>query len=94
MSEWTRAALVALTCLLLGVAATPEPGTVVTAVLGLTVAALVVVALAVATTEPAARAVPGISGRAAHERSRRGAFRRQTAPTTAGRPRPRAPGRA
>jgi hypothetical protein len=92
------ACILAVPALLLGVLPAlvtgPDPATVVGAVLALTVTAVAVAAVAVATAEPAARAVVGITGRQAREQGRRGAFRRQTAPTSAGRPRPRAPGRA
>lgn len=90
-------ALLAVATLLLGVlpglVTAPDPAAVVGAVLALTVAAVAVTAVAVPAVEPATLAVIGISGRQAREQGRRGAFRRQTAPTTDGRPRPRAPGR-
>jgi hydroxyethylthiazole kinase-like sugar kinase family protein len=86
--------LASLTLLAGAVVTGPDPSALVGAVLAVTAAALVVAAVAVAVAEPAARAaVVGITDRQARERARRGAFRRQTAPTTDGRPRPRAPGR-
>ncbi|MCD2195458.1 DUF6412 domain-containing protein [Actinomycetospora endophytica] len=87
-------ALPTLLGVLPGLVTGPDPAAVVGAVLALTVAAVAVAAVAVSVADPAARAVVGISGRQAREQGRRGAFRRQTAPTTDGRPRPRAPGRA